>query len=332
MDKRNSKESNIKNEGNDELTNAQLENLEKFLKKTNYSKEELVTEREMGLHMTVLVEEEWIRSSKKNMKQILQYLIQKFDLNWLISKIAFDFYVKYDKTISQGQAEAVIRRVLDIKLSSTGRSQLHELRKKIRRYDKFLTYFGEWSKYMDFTLKILIMGLNFDQKSKLFTILAQPAKIQTQKISIGVEFYTKMVEIYNKIVELQIWDISGETKFKFLRSTYFKGSHGVIITYDKGDLESFKLAKEYYVELKKATNLKFKLRKKKGVYGDISIILIGLGDSKVINSEEGQSFAKEIGAKYYEITETEEEIFEEALTYLSFQIITKFQRLKGKGY
>ena len=185
---------------------------------------------------------------------------------------------------------------------------------------------------MDFTLKILIMGLNIGQKSKLLPLYTQPANIQTQKISIGVEFYTRMVEVYDKIIELQIWDISGETKFEFLRSMYYKGSLGVIITYDKGNRESFKLAKEYYVELKKATNLKFKLRKKKGVYGDISIILIGLGDSKVINSEEGQSFAKEIGAKYYEITETEEEIFEEALIYLSFQIINIFQRLKGKGY
>jgi len=321
---------------NGELTNVQLENLEDFLKKCNYSKEELVTESDVGLsglgdlkRLGSLKRKYKIRSSKKNMQHLIQVLIQNFDLNWLISKIAFDLHIKYDKTISQGQAEAIIRRVLGIKLSSTGRSQLHELRKKIQKYKRFLTYFEEWGKQEDYTLKVIIMGLKDEQKNKLFPI---PSEVEGSNITIGVEFHRKMVEIYDKIVELQIWDVTGNKKFSLLRPKYYLGATGAIITYDKGDRESFELAKKFYSELKKVTNLKFKLKEIKGVYVDISITLIGFGESKLVTSEEGQSLAKELGAYYYEMSEIDEQIFGEALSYLSLQVITRCQKMMGKRY
>jgi len=52
-----------------------------------------------------------------------------------IEKIASEISEKYEKTISPGQAEAVLRRVIRITLSSKERSQLYDLRKKIQRYE-----------------------------------------------------------------------------------------------------------------------------------------------------------------------------------------------------
>jgi GTPase SAR1 family protein len=307
-----------------EITAEQFEDLEKFLRKCNYDVEELITEREMGLSRKIILNEDWIRNSEKKIKQTIQYLIEKNDLNWVISKIAFDLHIKYDKAISQGQADAVIRRVLGLKLSSTGRSQLHELRKKIQKYKRFLTHFEEWGKQSDYTLKIAVMGLNVGQNDRIFAIFPKTV-IPSQRMILGIDFYNKILEIYDKTVILQIWDIIGEEKFKFLRPKFYKGIHGAIIFYDKGSRNSFKLAKEYYLELKKATNLKFKIKGEKGNYADISIILIGLGDSKVVTSEEGQSLAKELGANYYEMLDTDERIFDDALSYLSFQIVKRFQ-------
>lgn len=329
----------------------QLRNLENFLRKLDYKKEELVHLENLKNILKPeykedelvsfdiesffeTLEEDWIKISEKSWKELFQYLINQFDeisygrgsgLEWLISKIAWDLYIKFEKTISQGQAEAVIKRVLDIKLSSTGRTQLYELRKKIRRYEKFINYFGDWAQTYDFTLKIVIMGLNPAQTTKLLPIAPLP-EIKGSRSTLGVEFYLKPIEIYNKRVKLSIWDISVEERHRSRIDLYCEGAHGAILVYDKSDRESFELVKEFYTELNKATNLKFEIKERKGAFVGIPITLIGLGDGKNVAAEEGQSLAKELSAySYIEISETDTENFENILSSLSLGIITNYQ-------
>ena len=310
----------------DILTNMQLKNLENFLKKCDYSKEELVTE----IEKKIIVEEDWIRDSKVKIKHVIEYLLQENDLNWLISKIALDLNNKYEKAISQGQAEAVLRRVLGITLSSTGRSQLNELRKKIRRYEKFLRHFGEWDSY-DFTFKVVITGLSPEQATKLIQI--PPLKeTRGSRIVIGVEFYPKPIKISDKRVKLQLWNVSTEKRFNFLIPNYYLGANGAIIVYNKNNRESFDLAKESHTVLKTKTNLQKELKEETGTYTDIPVILIGLGDGKIVSAEEGQSLAKEWGAYgYIEMKEADSQNFENVLSSLSLGMITNYQKeLKKK--
>ena len=304
----------------DILTNIQIKNLENFLKKCDYSKEELFTEREREIS----VEEDWIRDSKVKIKHVIEYLIQKKDLNWVISKIALDLYNKYEKAISQGQAEAVLRRVVDITLSSTGRSHLYELRKKIRRYEKFLHHFGDWDVY-DFTFKFVIIGLSPEQATKLIQI--SPLKKTSGKRFFYERFiYPKLIEISDKRVKLQLWNVSTEKEFRNLVQPYCEGTNGAILVYDKSNRESFELVKASYTELKEATNLKFELKERKGTYIDIPIILLGLGDGKDVTAEEGQSLAKEWGVfGYLEMKDTDSQNFENTLSSLSLGIITNYQ-------
>lgn len=330
---------------NKELSKTQLDNLEKFLAKLSYRKDDLVMNSKERYLEEILkkeninqekleeLDEEWNKILKKILRDLIKFLIQKFNLDWLISKIAFDLYVKYDKTISQGQAEAVLRRVLDIKLSSTGRTQLYELRKKIRRYEKLITDFSEWAQKFDFTFKIVIMGLNPELTTKLLPISPLP-HTKGSALVLGVELYSKIIEIYDAQVKLQLWDISGEQKHRFLIQNYCKGAHGAIIVYDKRNRESFKLAKEFHSELNKGTNLKFKIKEKKGIYLKMPIFLIALGEGNMINAEEGQTLAKEWGAYgYIEISRKDAEKFENILSSLSLAIITRIQNaLKRTKY
>ena len=52
------------------------------------------------------------------------------------------------------------------------------------------------------------------------------------KMTIGVDFYTKNVEIDNIKVSLQIWDFAGEQQFKNLLPNYVIGASGGIFMYD----------------------------------------------------------------------------------------------------
>ncbi|UCC19141.1 MAG: GTP-binding protein, partial [Promethearchaeota archaeon] len=307
------------------LSNNQLKDLEKFLKKCDYSKVELVSDIETEKNIDYEWIREWIKDSKVKIIHVIDYLLQENDLEWLISKIALDLYNKYEKTISLGQAEAVLKRVLDIKLSSTGRTQLYELRKKIRRYENFLAHFGDLAKIYDFTFKVISLGLKPEQATKLLLGPSIQGGLGQRHI-IGVRFYPKTIDISDKKVKLQLWDISSEIQWRSHIQSYSKGTSGAILAYDKSDQESFKLVKEFYMELKKATNFKFHPIEMGGESVNIPVILIGLGDGKRISSEEGQSLANELGAYgYIEISETETENFENILASLSLGMITNYQ-------
>jgi small GTP-binding protein len=333
------------------LTNKQVKNLKDLLRKLGYSKEELgqlenlknilkphYTKEELfsfGIESYFEpLEEEWIRVSKKSWHEIIRFLIDRIDeishdkgtgLEWLISKIAYDLYIKFDKAISQGQAVAVLKRALGIKLSSTGRTQLYELRKKIRKYENFLAHFGDVIKTHEFTFKVVILGLRSGQASNLL-IIPPILEGEGQREIIGVGFYPKTIEIYDKIVKLQLWDISSETQWRSYIKLYCNGANGAIIVYDKSERDSFESAKELYNELKEGTNLKFRLKDRSRIYVDMPVILIGLSNGNNVIAGEGQSLAKEWGTiGYIEMQDTESQNFEKALDSLSHGIISNYQ-------
>ena len=306
------------------LTDEQKTNLITFLKKINYPKEELVFAAKIEFNNPNL-EKNGLFDDSTKIEDLIHSVVQNFGLNWLISTISSDVFKIYEKSISRGQVEALIRRVLGFKLTSTGRSQLYELRRKIRRYEKFLTYFGEWGKEIDQTFKVIIIGLNDKQSSILPSMLITP-KVSGERKTIGVDFYTKTIESYDKsLTRLQFWNISGEKRFESLREHYYKGASAIIIVYKKGNRESLELVRKYYSEFKKTTNLKFKIRKLKEKYIETPIILIGLGDAPIIPSEGGSYLAKELDASYFDKYDIGFNEFEDIFTFISLQLLVKCQ-------
>ncbi|MFW9783485.1 MAG: GTP-binding protein [Candidatus Heimdallarchaeota archaeon] len=331
-----------KSEKSEDLVEFQLKSLKLFLESLDYTKESMIS----IFDPRKIVKEEdkdkipsdFPSEFPNNLKvdptwgAVLHFLIQLYGLEQFISQIANDLYIKFEKTISQGQAEAVLKRVLDIKLSSTGRTQLYELRKKIRRYEKFIAHFKDWGIY-DYTFKITIMGLDTEYAQKLLSGAPLYESFQ-QRLVIGVEFYPKQIKISDKMVKLQVWNISAKEEFNFLRPTYYLGANGALIVFNKSNRDSFNLAEKTYQELKNDTNLEFELNEKKGTYVPIPLVLIGLdklttdviSDDEKVSAEEGQTLARKIGASYIEISETDTINFENVFSSLSLLIIKNHQK------
>jgi len=59
------------------------------------------------------------------------------------------------------------------------------------------------------------------------------------KLSIGMDFITKELEIEGEKVITTIWDFGGSTKFEKIAETIFKGMHGCLIVYDITNKKSF---------------------------------------------------------------------------------------------
>ncbi len=232
---------------------------------------------------------------------------------------------KYEMTISPGQAEAVLRRVLGMTLTSKERSQLYDLRKKIYRYEKFLTSFREWGRKYDNQLKIIILGLTEEQSDYLPSILNKHGTGPERDI-IGVSFYTKLTENYDKsLTSLAIWDISKKERFASIRPKFYKGVAGVLLVFNTEDRDSFEMIKKYFIELRESTDLKFKVRRKFRKEISLPLSLIGIGNNLLIPYDEILSLASEMGASYGQIETIEDDIFQDILRALAAIIIFKLK-------
>jgi GTPase SAR1 family protein len=304
------------------LSEDKITDLIGFLKKINYPPEELIYAIKKELIKPTPVTKDVFNDTIK-LEALIRIGIQEVGFNWLISQISLDIFNLFDKSISRGQVKAILKRFSGKTLSSTDRSQMYELRKKIRRSEKFLTYFGEWGKEPDQLFKVIIIGLNDDQSAKLPSLLITP-KVSGERKTIGVDFYTKTNEYIDKsLTRLQIWNVSGDKRFEFLREYYYKGASAMIIVYEKGNQESLKLAKKYYSEFKKVTNLKFKLKKLRNIFIDTPIILVGLGSTPIIPLEGGPILANELGANYFDKKEISADEFEDIFEAVSVELLVK---------
>src|SRR4030042_1429974 len=52
------------------------------------------------------------------------------------------------------------------------------------------------------------------------------------RLTIGVEFFVKSLEVADKQVKLKTWGFGGEERFRFLLPQYCRGASGGIFVYD----------------------------------------------------------------------------------------------------
>jgi small GTP-binding protein len=54
----------------------------------------------------------------------------------------------------------------------------------------------------------------------------------SERLTIGVDFHVKTIDLHGKKIKLQIWDVGGEERFRFLLPTYCLGANAAFLLYD----------------------------------------------------------------------------------------------------
>ncbi|MFW9968790.1 MAG: Rab family GTPase [Candidatus Odinarchaeota archaeon] len=132
------------------------------------------------------------------------------------------------------------------------------------------------------TFKIIIFGDSSRKTSVIHRYLFGNFK-ENIKLTMGVDFHLKTIEFNGKKVRLQIWDLTGEERFRLLLATYLRGANGVIILYDISNRATF-IHLHDWIELSR-----------EGI-GVVPIVLAGVNmqpeEDRTISSDEGLEVAK----------------------------------------
>jgi small GTP-binding protein len=80
--------------------------------------------------------------------------------------------------------------------------------------------------------KIVVVGSGAVGKTSLILRFTTGAFRETYIQTLGAGFAFKNLDVDNRLVKLQIWDLAGQPQMKKVRSNFYTGASGVIFIYD----------------------------------------------------------------------------------------------------
>ena len=133
------------------------------------------------------------------------------------------------------------------------------------------------------TYKVLVIGDASTGKTSLTHRYLTGIFVDSVRLTIGVDFFSKRIKRDNERIKLQIWDFGGEERYRFLLPTYSKGANGAMILYDITRQRTIQTIQEYVKIVRESA-------------GDIPILLVGskidLEEFREVTYEFGMSIAK----------------------------------------
>nr|AJE25520.1 GTP binding protein [Starmerella bombicola] len=164
----------------------------------------------------------------------------------------------------------------------------------------------------DYLFKLLLIGDSGVGKSCLLLRFADNSYTDSYISTIGVDFKIRTVDIEGKTIKLQIWDTAGQERFRTITSSYYRGSHGIIVVYDVTDMDSFNNVKQWFQEIDRyATE-------------GVTKLLVGnksdLTAKKVVEYNTAKEFADSMGIQFIEASAKDSTNVEQAFLAMARQI------------
>jgi len=91
----------------------------------------------------------------------------------------------------------------------------------------------------DYIFKFIIIGDSGVGKSCIVQRFLENKFSDDQENTIGVEFGTKVMDVKDKQIKLQIWDTAGQEAFQSITRSYYRSSAGALVVFDLTNRASF---------------------------------------------------------------------------------------------
>lgn len=149
------------------------------------------------------------------------------------------------------------------------------------------------SKPLEYVVKFLLVGDSAVGKTSLLLRYTEDRFLATHLPTIGVDYKIKKMSFDDLALKIQIWDTAGQERFKVIATSYFKGTHGIILVYSCDNRESF----EHITNWIRQADQSAPMNSRKILIGNKS----DLDESKrVVTIEEGRSLAEKHNIPFFE--------------------------------
>lgn len=81
----------------------------------------------------------------------------------------------------------------------------------------------------DYLFKFIIIGDAGAGKSCLLHQFIEGKFKKSSSHTIGVEFGSKIIQVANRTIKLQIWDTAGQERYRSVTRSYYRGAAGALI-------------------------------------------------------------------------------------------------------
>eukprot|EP01124_Arcella_intermedia_P024862 TRINITY_DN4291_c0_g1_i1.p1 TRINITY_DN4291_c0_g1~~TRINITY_DN4291_c0_g1_i1.p1 ORF type:complete len:194 (-),score=30.05 TRINITY_DN4291_c0_g1_i1:4-585(-) len=164
----------------------------------------------------------------------------------------------------------------------------------------------------DYIFKLLLIGDSGVGKSSLLLRFAENYFTDTFISTIGVDFKTRTIHLQESTIKLQIWDTAGQERFRTITSSFYRGSHGIMLVFDVTDPQSFANVRQWARDIQRyATD-------------NVQRLLIGNkcdAAQRRVSPQEAQEFADQEGIPYLECSAKSGYHVEEAFVRLAGELL-----------
>lgn len=169
----------------------------------------------------------------------------------------------------------------------------------------------------DYILKFIVIGDAGSGKSCILHQFIEGRQKKSSSHTIGVEFGSKIIQVGNNRVKLQIWDTAGQDRYRAVTRSYYRGAAGALVVYDITNRESFNHVLNWLVDARTLAR------------PDISIVLAGnkcdLKDNRAVSFLEASRCAQENDVLFLETSAITGEGIEEVFARACKSIINKIE-------
>lgn len=139
--------------------------------------------------------------------------------------------------------------------------------------------------------KLVVIGSAGVGKTSIIRRFCDNSFLEGYKTTIGSDFYVKRLDLDRALVNLSVWDLAGEERFKFVLPTFCKGAQGALIVFDLSRRRS-------YINITSYIELLWQIA------GQIPAVLIGnksdLVDQRAVTLDEAHLYGHQCNMPYYE--------------------------------
>ena len=102
----------------------------------------------------------------------------------------------------------------------------------------------------EFLYKVVIVGDSFVGKTNLLFRFINEDFAGDSKPTIGIEYYSKIIQAGSTQIKVQLWDTTGVERYCSVSKLYYRNAVGALVVFDVTSRESFDAAPRWLKEVR----------------------------------------------------------------------------------